>query len=73
MLSNRAYLENWYIVVDCIKCAVPIPFAKAPTQDGSSEIARRTISNLKCPHCGHTDRYAPALMYRAQGPVVAGA
>ena len=53
--------EKWYIAVDCAKCCIGIAFAEAPPQR-SDPLQRRTISNLKCPHCGYVDTYAPAVM-----------
>jgi ribosomal protein S27E len=54
--------EMWYIAVECAKCREGIAFAEAPPPQRSDPLQRRTISNLKCPHCGHVDTYAPALM-----------
>jgi predicted nucleic-acid-binding Zn-ribbon protein len=58
--------EKWYIAVDCAKCCVGIAFAEAPPQR-SDPLQRRTISNLKCPHCGYVDTYAPAVMSTVLG------
>jgi hypothetical protein len=54
--------EKWYITVDCAKCCEGIAFAQAPPPQRPDPLQRRTISNLKCPHCGHVDTYAPAVM-----------
>ncbi len=60
---------KWYFVVDCTGCGEPIPFAEAPSpEDKPGPLQYRTISDLKCPLCGHSDTYAPALMSRQPGP-----
>jgi hypothetical protein len=59
---------KYYFTVNCAKCKEQIAFAEAPSPEEKPQLKHRTISNMKCPHCGHTDRYAPALMYRAQVP-----
>ena len=53
--------EKWYIAVDCAKCCDGIAIAEAPSPQRSDPL-QRMISNLKCPHCGHVDTYAPAAM-----------
>ncbi len=68
MLSKQVEPNKWYFVVDCAKCQEPIPFLEAPSPEENPDIKQRTIADLKCPHCGHTDTYAPALMRRQQGP-----
>jgi predicted nucleic-acid-binding Zn-ribbon protein len=68
MSSKQVEPNKWYFVVDCAKCRENIPFLEAPSPEEQPDIKQRTIGDLKCPHCGHTDIYAPALMYRAQGP-----
>jgi DNA-directed RNA polymerase subunit RPC12/RpoP len=61
--------EKWYLAVDCVKCGEAIPFAEAPPPEEKPDpLQYRTISDLKCPRCGHRDTYAPALMSRRQGP-----
>jgi hypothetical protein len=62
--------EKWYIAVDCAKCCDGIAFAEAPWPQRSDPLQRRTISNLKCPHCGHVDAYAPAAMSLRQAAYV---
>ena len=68
MPSKRVKPNQWYFVVDCAECDEPIPFLEATSPDEAPEVKQRTIADLKCPSCGHADTYAPALMYRAQGP-----
>jgi len=68
MPSKRVKRNEWYFVVDCAECDEPIPFLEAASPDKAPEVKQQTIADLKCPSCGHTDTYAPALMYRAQGP-----
>jgi hypothetical protein len=68
MSPKQVQPNQWYFVVDCAKCRESIPFLEAPSLEEKPEIKQRTIADLKCPNCGHTDTYAPALMYRAQGP-----
>jgi predicted RNA-binding Zn-ribbon protein involved in translation (DUF1610 family) len=61
--------EKWYFAVECAKCGEAIPFAEAPTPEEKPEpLQYRTVSDLKCPHCGHSATYAPAQMSRRQGP-----
>ena len=55
--------EKWYFVVDCARCGEPIPFAKEKPHP-----RQRPIVDLRCPQCGHTSAYAPALMSVRQGP-----
>jgi hypothetical protein len=59
---------KWYLVVNCAGCGEPIPFTEAPSPAEKPDIQYKTIAGLKCPHCGHTDTYAPALMSRRPGP-----
>jgi hypothetical protein len=60
---------KWYFGVGCSGCGEPIPFAEAPSPDEKPDpIEYRTVGNLPCPHCGHVDNYAPALMSRQPGP-----
>ena len=68
MPSKRVEPNQWYFVVDCANCTEPIPFLEAPSPEEEPELTHRTISDLQCPRCEHVDTYAPALMYRAQGP-----
>lgn len=68
MSPKQVQPDQWYLVVDCAKCEEAIPFLEAPSPDDERDLKQRTIGDLKCPSCGHTDTYAPALMYRAQGP-----
>jgi predicted nucleic-acid-binding Zn-ribbon protein len=68
VVAKQVEPNKWYFVVDCAKCRESIPFLEAPSPDAQPEIKQRKIADLKCLHCGHTDMYAPALMYRAQGP-----
>jgi DNA-directed RNA polymerase subunit RPC12/RpoP len=56
---------KWYFVVDCAKCHKTIPFVEAPSPDDVPEAKQRTITDLRCPSCGHSDSYAPNLMTRA--------
>jgi DNA-directed RNA polymerase subunit RPC12/RpoP len=59
---------KWYVAVDCAKCREAIPFAEAPSPaEQPDPIQYRTISDLKCHHCGHRGMYAPGLMSRRQG------
>jgi hypothetical protein len=60
--------DQWYFVVNCAKCKEPIPFLEAPSPEEKPEVKQRQIAGLKCGSCGQTGTYAPALMYRAQGP-----
>jgi hypothetical protein len=60
--------DKYYFTVHCAKCKRPIVFAEAPSPDKEPQPMYRTVSHLKCPSCGHTDTYAPALMRVAQGP-----
>jgi len=54
---------RWYLVVDCVGCGEPIPFAEAdPPVEKSDPIRCGTIANLTCPHCGHVGTYAPTVM-----------
>lgn len=55
---------KYYFVVDCAKCCELIPFAEAPTPEDDPEPTYRTITDLRCPTCEHSDIYAPALMKR---------
>lgn len=68
MPSTRVKMNEWYFVVDCAGCNEAIPFLEAASPEESPEVKQRTIADLKCPNCEHADTYAPALMYRAQGP-----
>jgi hypothetical protein len=68
MSPKQVQPNQWYFVVDCARCHEAIPFIEASSPDEEPEVKQRTIGDLKCPSCGHTDTYAPALMYRAQGP-----
>jgi DNA-directed RNA polymerase subunit RPC12/RpoP len=68
MVLRMVEPNKWYFAVDCSKCGDPIPFLEAPSPEEKSEVKQRTIADLKCPHCGHADTYAPALMSRRQGP-----
>src|SRR2546423_1169827 len=60
---------KWYLCVECSKCGEPIAFAEvASPEEEPGPFRYRTISDLKCPTCGHSDAYAPALMSRRMGP-----
>jgi hypothetical protein len=44
-------------------------FAEVPSPEAKPDpLQSRTIADLRCPHCGHVDTYAPALMTRRPGP-----
>ena len=60
--------DKYYFTVDCAKCKGQIPFAEASSPEEEPNPKQRTITDLKCPRCGYKGTYAPALMYRAQGP-----
>jgi ribosomal protein S27E len=63
--------DKYYFAVQCAKCNKQIAFAEAPSPNKEPRPKQRTVSNLKCPNCDHTDTtdtYAPALMRVAQGP-----
>jgi hypothetical protein len=60
--------DKFYFTVDCAECKGQIAFAVAPSPEENSNPRQRTVTNLKCPACGYTGTYAPALMYVAQGP-----
>jgi hypothetical protein len=60
---------KWYLCVNCSKCGETIAFGEVPSpEDDPGPLLYQTISELKCPLCGHSDTYAPALMSRRQGP-----
>ena len=60
--------NQWYFVVECAKCGEAIPFLEARSPEEEPNVKQRTLDDLKCPTCGHSDTYAPALMYRDQAP-----
>jgi predicted RNA-binding Zn-ribbon protein involved in translation (DUF1610 family) len=66
---RRVEPEKWYIAVDCAKCGDGIAIAEAPSPDEKPDpLQHLKIEGVTCPHCGHVDMYAPALMSRRQGP-----
>jgi C4-type Zn-finger protein len=68
MAAKMVEPNKWHLAVDCAECQEPIPFLEAPSPVEEPHVKQRTISDLKCPNCGYTDTYAPALMTRLQGP-----
>jgi ribosomal protein S27E len=69
-MSSFVQPGKWYLAVDCAKCGEAIPFSEAPSPEDAQEVKFRTISDLRCPDCGHQDTYAPALMSRRPGPEI---
>lgn len=72
-VTTAKYVEpsKWYVAVDCAKCGEGIALAEVPSPDETATVQFRKMGDVKCPHCGHVDMYAPALMSRRQGPASA--
>lgn len=56
---------KWYFAVDCTACRKPIPLAEAPSPDEKPDpLQYRSMSGVRCPHCGQIENYAPAQISR---------
>ena len=58
---------KWYIAVDCAQCGEPIPLGEVPSPEEQPEVNFRTMHDVLCHACGHTDTYEPELMSRRPG------